>query len=362
MSRAGIEQALTGLIPTLNGPLPPDLIELSLSLLARSRSVAQSLKQDEEIARPYACAQLACERLKKRLNLPAITSRPPCPPRIYKKLYTYLESALPAPTSTRAPETPRKNATQASASARTTPKTPLSGRRTPRSTAKANGKADDAPDWIMPTIRTLVKTFKYPMAAPHVFTGVESTIPLLARMAAAAAETPSKRSRRTTTAPPGAISDLTTARILGLVAVMFFYVLSQMLDQDISPEQFTEWREKAVATLLQMSVSKDCTEDMLYEEIEALMPMAHEEGWLQMEWYTNIEPVDDGDQMEGVELTGGKDTSNGSRKDLRNTGSEYIGLGTMMQEATDYLGVRQREDYKRWKTEIMARVEEIEAA
>jgi origin recognition complex subunit 6 len=62
MSRASVEQALTGLIPALNGPLPPELIELALSLLARSRSVANSLKSDEEIARPYACAQLACER------------------------------------------------------------------------------------------------------------------------------------------------------------------------------------------------------------------------------------------------------------------------------------------------------------
>jgi origin recognition complex subunit 6 len=62
MSKATVEQALTGLIPTLNGPLPVELVELSLSLLARSRSVANSLKQEEEIARPYACAQLACDR------------------------------------------------------------------------------------------------------------------------------------------------------------------------------------------------------------------------------------------------------------------------------------------------------------
>lgn len=62
MSRASIEQALIGLIPALNGPLPPELVELAVSLLARSRSVASSLKSDEEIARPYACAQLACER------------------------------------------------------------------------------------------------------------------------------------------------------------------------------------------------------------------------------------------------------------------------------------------------------------
>lgn len=62
MSKAAIEQSLTGLLPALNGPLPVELVDLAVSLLARSRSVANSLKQDEEIARPYACAQLACDR------------------------------------------------------------------------------------------------------------------------------------------------------------------------------------------------------------------------------------------------------------------------------------------------------------
>jgi origin recognition complex subunit 6 len=71
MSRASIEQAITGLIPTLNGPLPPELVDIALSLLARSRSVAHSLKPDEEIGRPYACAQLACERY----YLPAKTTK-----------------------------------------------------------------------------------------------------------------------------------------------------------------------------------------------------------------------------------------------------------------------------------------------
>lgn len=55
-------QALNGLVPTLNGPLEPDLTELASSLLVQSRSKASTLKADEEIARAYACAHLACER------------------------------------------------------------------------------------------------------------------------------------------------------------------------------------------------------------------------------------------------------------------------------------------------------------
>ncbi|KAF2121028.1 origin recognition complex, subunit 6 [Lophiotrema nucula] len=356
MSRATVEQALTGLIPTLNGPLPPELVELAVSLLARSRSVAHSLKPDEEIARPYACAQLACERLKKRLNLPAIASRPPCPPKIYKKLYKYLESALPSTQTSSAPQTPRKNRSEPSTSARTTPKTPLSGRKTPRSVAKDNGSANEVQDWVMPTIRALAKAFDTPSAAPHVYTGVESILPLLARMTAAAQETPSKRPRRAA-AVQANISDVSESKILALVAVIFFYVLSRMADQDITPEQFEEWRNKAVATLLRSRTVVD--EEDILAEVESLMPTAQEEGWLQMEWFLNVYPVDDGEEMEGVEMSGGS-IAQGKTKGLRDLGSEYIGLGTMMQDATDYLSERHRAEYKRWEAQIMSRIEAIE--
>ncbi len=57
-----IIQALNGLIPTSSSLLPPELVELAVSLLAQSRSKASSLKVEEEIARSYACAHLACER------------------------------------------------------------------------------------------------------------------------------------------------------------------------------------------------------------------------------------------------------------------------------------------------------------
>ena len=58
-------QAISGLIPTFAGPLPPELLELAVSLLAQSRSRASSLKAEEEIARSYACANLACERCEQ---------------------------------------------------------------------------------------------------------------------------------------------------------------------------------------------------------------------------------------------------------------------------------------------------------
>lgn len=61
MSRP-VEQALLSLLPTQNSNLPPALVELANSLLTQSRTKASTLKAEEEIARTYACANLACDR------------------------------------------------------------------------------------------------------------------------------------------------------------------------------------------------------------------------------------------------------------------------------------------------------------
>jgi origin recognition complex subunit 6 len=153
---------------------------------------------------------------------------------------------------------------------------------------------------------------------------------------------------------------LEDSRVLALVAVILFYVLSRMMDIDMTPELFLEWQERAISTLLKSNAGKECTEAEILTEIEKLMPMAQEEGWLHMEWFLNVLPVADAEQMEGVEITG--TVASGKGKGLRDGGSDYIGLATMMQDATDYLGERQREDYKIWKASIMARIDGIEAS
>ena len=61
MSRA-VDQDLINLLPSFSGPLPVKLRNLAASLIAQSKSKASSLKPEEEIARGYACAHLACEK------------------------------------------------------------------------------------------------------------------------------------------------------------------------------------------------------------------------------------------------------------------------------------------------------------
>ncbi|KAJ4306780.1 hypothetical protein N0V88_000147 [Collariella sp. IMI 366227] len=88
-----IEQALLSLLPTHSAALPKQLTDLASSLLAQSRNRASTLKAEEEIARPYACAHLACDRLKIPSTSRQLTP-PPIPPRIYKRLYNHLDKIL----------------------------------------------------------------------------------------------------------------------------------------------------------------------------------------------------------------------------------------------------------------------------
>jgi len=214
----------------------------------------------------------------------------------------------------------------------------------------------------MPTIRSLLSVFAYPLAAGHVYTGIEVVLPLLSRMAAAAAETPSKRPRRAA-ASALVVTDVSDERILGLIAVVLFYVLSRMQDKDITPEQFEEWRDKAVFTLLKVPVAEGITREDIEGTIQELMPMAREEGWLHMEWFMNVLPPSVGEIIEDAnQVDGGSGKGDVINRDFRAGGSDYIGLATMLQDATDYLGARQREDYQRWKADILARVEDVEAS
>ncbi|PWW76799.1 hypothetical protein C7212DRAFT_357758 [Tuber magnatum] len=89
-----LESTLSGLIPSLVGPVPPELIDLSASLITQSRNRISSLKPTEEGARVYVCAHIACDRLRKKLDLPAIEPRPPLVKKAYGALYNQFHKAL----------------------------------------------------------------------------------------------------------------------------------------------------------------------------------------------------------------------------------------------------------------------------
>ncbi|WEW56877.1 hypothetical protein PRK78_002332 [Emydomyces testavorans] len=217
MSLKATEPALASLLPTLAECLPDELVKLAACLLAQSRSHGGSLKPDEEIARPYACAEIACKRLSKPLKLPPAVSRPPCPPRIYKKLYVYLEQVLSTSStgakrqennealsrSTRAAAQnkriggPGTSSTMAAKNSMTPSKSTKRARvgSTNATTFRSSTRFKDAPSWTTPIVRKICSDLApllsrlIPAAPPnvsasfppHIFAGLSSLLRLIAR-------------------------------------------------------------------------------------------------------------------------------------------------------------------------------------
>ena len=170
--------------------------------------------------------------LKKKLNLPRIQARPPCAPRVYKKLYGYLDSVLSLqkdreektrgsggkriPDDNAITPTKRKrdsggpearSSNDALGTPIRTPTTKTSGTKgRPTSNNKNDSQmraaqllqqqkqhnlfnnaihgmsnksravTEEPPEWTMPAIRRMCAALEIPKAAPHVYTGVRSVM------------------------------------------------------------------------------------------------------------------------------------------------------------------------------------------
>ncbi|KAL8693713.1 MAG: hypothetical protein Q9218_001514 [Villophora microphyllina] len=364
MDRA-IAQALNSLVPELNGPLPPELLELAGSLLAQSRTKASSLKADEEIARTYACANLACERLKQKIGLPKIQPRPPCPPRVYQKLYGHLDGALntsvrrtarqkqasePAAAAHRSPLTPRKPA-------RSTPRTPHSVRSNKRK--RESVIADEVPAWAMPVIRGLCKQLGASATTPHVFAGVSSVLTL--------------PPPEYTSSDDDQMSRLRQMSVDALIVAVYILVRTRLSGAGLDTERYALQRAEALAIVRQLRHGEDESVTLDPGLVNEWLVEIGKGRWTELDWFTNVE---EGGGM-GFE---GSEAENSDEHDRSNTDNEegsipkskglnwqtgiasflQAGLGTMMQEKFDYLSDEKRADYQRWKKGFLARIEQME--
>ncbi|KAL8943027.1 MAG: hypothetical protein Q9216_001315 [Gyalolechia sp. 2 TL-2023] len=370
-----IPQALDSLIPEFNGPLPPELLELAISLLAQSRNKASNLKADEGIARSYACAHLACERsdtnftytealLKQNLGLPTIQARPPCPPKVYQKLYRHLDAALPAGARRTArvakplesaklthspPVTPRKSRS-------TTTGTPASARKKRK---RALVIFEDVPPWAMPAIRGLCKRLGAPAAPPHVYAGVSTILTTSAPMEQSVEDDHIER--------------LQSLGVEELIAAVYILVCTKLSGEETDSNGYSAQRDGALAILRELRSDGESEVVLDPASVDEWMREMKRGNWLEMDWFENI--------VQGAGLSMNKDqdrTSNASedssidgdsdfhiskhRSDVYSSGKTFLqpGLGTMMQDRVDYLSDEKRADYQRWRKNILARIALIE--
>ncbi|KKY27467.1 hypothetical protein UCRPC4_g01062 [Phaeomoniella chlamydospora] len=397
---SNIEHSLNVILPTYNNDFPAELRNLSTALLAQSRSRAPALKPDEEIARPYACAEIACKRLKAKLRLPPLQSRPPCPPRVYKKLCTYLEQTLPAKLPVKRPaaavvENDDSNSTVPSSStntpkkariAKSTTTTPSKNRtatptkptptKSPHKKVLFAGKLADrethtsfesgeAPPHIMPFIRRLCSAFSTPPLAPHVYTGACIVLPLASLKQPTSIDDKPRFIREST----------------ALTIALFFMVLAKMQVGSIDAETHLQRTQKAIALA---DLVQDGNLDSL--DVDNWLTRIASEGWaMGMEWWANIpEDVIGEDELlssttanipgnhiqdpdEDFETLGLSATDKKGKKkkfilddEEDPEGVLLPGLGTMMQDRVDWLSEERRMEYLDWKDDILARIRQIE--
>ena len=315
-------------------------------------------------------------RLKLSLDLPTITPRPPVPPRIYNKIYGYISSALSV---TATPS--RAAARYRDYISRTTISTPSKSRtrvdenpsQTPRSKRKQAGDGrfhvdedEEVPQWVMPAIRALCKTFKKPDAAPHVFAGVSSVLKAhrtdddeleLQR-------TPSRKRKRPsgTARSPTADVRIGEEHITALIAVITFYTLSELGEAPEKAEYLNQ-RKLAVETLAMFEPRRPRDETYMIADIERFMREA-QNGWLDMDWYRNIFErraiAEDETQSSEDELADDVDDVMGMSNEEKSEVSIRGGFGTMFSDAVDWLSEDRKADYVQWKKKILAKIAEIE--
>ncbi|CZS92814.1 uncharacterized protein RAG0_03314 [Rhynchosporium agropyri] len=372
MSRP-IQQAIANLIPRHSGALPSELVELAGSLLAQSRNKCSNLKSEEEVARIYACANLACERLKTSLNLPPIEPRPPIPPRVYSKLYSYFDRTL---TSSAA----RQRAKNDNAKVRNNPSTTSSsGKALPQRLTPSKAKSfenfrsqrtakrglvfkgrqekdDRVPRWLGPVVRLLCREMETRGAVPHVLAGVESVLCLPC---------------------PGGESEM-KGRVPALVAAVWFLVVVRMRGPERQGME-TMKRKNMVREVLAAARTDEGVMEKMGDEEGAWMgwedTVAEKDvnswrkeivgkGWRELDWFTNIgEGVGvetDGDGDAGEDGDEGKDVQMGENQEGVEISGRRARPGTMIQEQY-CVTIERREAYIEWRDNILEHIEKLMA-
>ncbi|KAF4979703.1 hypothetical protein FZEAL_4131 [Fusarium zealandicum] len=370
MSRQ-MEQALLSLMPTYGSDLPPTLLELAASLLAQSRHRASTLKAEEEISRLYACANIACDRLKITLDLPPIEPRPPIPPRIYKRLYAHLDNILPNNASTPSRSASGRGRTPSSrfrdvGSSPASGSRPMPSRGTPtkdqslaqfRTPSKAEGGTPTKSTgkkqafsseyvlhpWIKPTTRFVCQETDHKKLAPTILAGMEAIV------------TP--EGHRTE-------DEWVLQNVTALFAAIYFFVTMRVRalasGEAIDREGYVPLR-KEILDLLARARSEvvvrgmddeeawDGWSNLKTKEFDDAVARVNERAWLTGDWYQGITDV--------VKLTQRTQVDDFEMQDEETMPKMQVKKAdTMFQDKFDFLSEAKRTDYVHWKEDMLAKI------
>ncbi len=315
--------------------------------------------------------------MKISLSLPKIQPRPPCPPRVYQKLYRYLDSALLAGSPRRSSRTNNnftKNKDAITAPSSSTP----SKSRTPAQQSNAsagklkrpllrcaavpaeNGNKEDlVPQWVMPAIRVLCGKLGAPAAPPHVYAGVSSILTLPA---------PSKRIDECSSDGGEQVNiaagqaknqpTRTMKKIPALIVAVSLIVYTCLSGKSTPPAEYARQKTIGLAALRGVvppallatrgsaqSEHNDSNDGCnTPADVDGWLREIRDGGWTQLDWFKNVgqgtglkvgEGGEDEEDPHGDENHEHEENSWTLRKGLEDDGEEqeYLqpGLGTMVR-------------------------------
>lgn len=319
----------------------------------------------------------ATSRLKQSLGLPKIQPRPPCPPKVYEKLYKFLDSTLPAGTKrhrralvVNKAELSPKSVSNPKPIVKTTP----TKQAIPRNRALRRLTAPaQVPEWIMPAIRLLCQKLGAPAAPHHIFAGVSSILTL-----------PSSTESNNTETSMDA-----TKKIPTLIMIVFLTVYARLTAMETPVDIFMDQKKRGSRILKDYMEQESVEEDEINDDdFDKLILLFGDRGWTQMDWFENITPgaglgldrIVEKSREAGSENEGAtQQESILNFHDLDGNEKDYLqaGLGTMvcykiirqgeessdgckMQDKVDYLSKKRRLHYQEWKKGILVLIKELE--
>ena len=361
-----VQRALTTYLPTLK-TVPPRLTSLTSSLLSQSRQRAPHLKQDEELGRVCACAEIACDRLRAPLRLPPIKKTGvPCNPKTYKKLLTYLAGILDKETTT-----PRKRKAEdvvTPAKAEVGPETPSKRQKTTTPVSKrgstfvgtvkagaSKGKKAEAPSFVMPAVRELCKAYGTNEMAPHVYTGACVALRLAELWPRPADEKE--------------LSKDFEADVTYMVVALYLMTLTRMQRGKMTTKILRGVSSRAVEVFEALSGTK---------KIEAWIKRINKEGYCKgQDWWDSVPEEVLDFSLDAVDLVQGENeaptvddveddelvSSRRTKRDLEEDDPEGVlltGLGTMMQDAVDWLSAEKKAAFRSWKQDMLKKLDRMD--
>lgn len=324
---------------------------------------------------------------------------PPCGPRVYKRLYAFLEASLKeevvgTPRTRRVGDvlgtpsgTPRSGRQGASNTVRATPGS--LGKRN-RAIAEVDSGASDLPGFTMPLVRHVCEVCKMSRAATHVYAGVESVYRALQNTAQRVEReggTPSKRRRSNGGDVEAVASDAmavpTDEQIPALVAAVYLMTAQAMRGQSGAAASKLQQRKTQTAIAAFFNTQDPpaviIQPDQLQEDTEAYTQAATLQGWADMEWYKTLSST----KESSTDPATGHNEDNGpatprrqpaktplrrkEKHSQRKVGEEeenpaglLPGLGTMFQPAVDWLSEERRAEFEAWKEDLLDSVAVVE--